>query len=83
MSSADDVRQHCKTNYIDPARDRCEKTVAIKSGDVHKDMGFTNRYPLVCGAIGARVFEELCNVRRISIEGPINGTTTVFTFELL
>jgi 5-methylcytosine-specific restriction protein B len=83
MSYSDDVRAYCKKNYIDPARSKGEKTVAIRSGDVHSALDYKNRYPLVCSAIGSNKFEELCNVKRISVEGPINGVSTVFTFELL
>jgi 5-methylcytosine-specific restriction protein B len=83
VSFADDVRQYCKENYIDPARGKGEKTVTIRSGDVHNALSYKDRYPLVCSAIGSNLFEELCNVRRISVEGPLNGVNTLFTFELI
>ena len=83
MSFADDVRNSCKENYIDPARGRGEKTVTIRSGDVHSALNYRNRYPLVCSAIGSNLFEELCNIKRKSVEGPLNGVSTLFTFELI
>ena len=83
MSHADDVRAYCKQNYVDVARMKGEKTAAIRSGDVHAALGYKNRYPLVCSAIGSNKFEEMCGVKRISVEGPINGVSTIFTFELL
>jgi 5-methylcytosine-specific restriction protein B len=83
MSYADDVRAYTKKNYIDLARSANEKTVSIRSGDVHAALEYKNRYPLVCSAIGSNKFEELCRIKRISIEGPINGVNTIFTFELL
>ena len=83
MSRSNDVRAYCKINYIEAARSKGEKTVAIRSGDVHSALDYKNRYPLVCSAIGSNKFEELCNVKRISVEGPINGVSTIFTFELL
>ena len=83
MSFADYVRRYCKENYIDPARARGEKTVTIRSGDVHSALNYRNRYPLVCSAIGSNLFEELCSVKRISVEGPLNGVSTLFTFELI
>ena len=82
MSFADDVRRHCKVKYVDPARRRGEKRVSIRSGDVHKALGYKNRYPLVCSAIGSNLFEEMCNVKRRSVTGPLNGVSTLFTFEL-
>jgi 5-methylcytosine-specific restriction enzyme B len=83
MSLADDVRQYCKETYVDPARARGEKTVAIRSGDVHSALNYKNRYPLVCSAIGSNLFKELCDVKRISVDGPLNGVSTLFTFELV
>jgi hypothetical protein len=83
MSFADDVRNYCKTNYIEPARNRSEKIITICSGDVHKALNYRNKYPLVCSAIGSKLFEENYNVRRISVEEPLNGASTLFTFELL
>ena len=83
MSLADDVRRYCKETYIDPARSRGEKTAVIRSGDVHSALSYKNRYPLVCSAIGSNLFEELCSIKRISVEGPLNGVSTLFTFELI
>ena len=83
MSFADDVRMYCKETYVDPARVRGEKTVTIRSGDVHSALNYRNRYPLVCSALGSNLFEQLCNVKRISVEGPLNGVSTLFTFELI
>ena len=83
MSFADDVRRYCKDIYVDPARNKGEKTVTIRSGDVHSALNYKNRYPLVCSAIGSNLFEELCSVKRVSVEGPLNGVSTLFKFELI
>ena len=83
MSLADDVRDYCKKFYVDPARDKGGEIVQIRSGDVHSALKYKNRYPLVCSAIGSNKFEELCNLKRLSVEGPLNGVSTLFTFELI
>jgi len=82
MSHSDDVRNYCLVTYIKPARRKSEKIIKIRSGDVHRNMNYKNRYPLVCSALGSNTFEELAHVKRISIEGPLNGSNTLFTFEL-
>ena len=74
---------YCKKNYIDIARGNGEKRISIRSGDVHTALNYKNRYPLVCSAIGSNKFEDLCNIRRVSVEGPINGVNTIFTFEFI
>jgi len=83
MSYADEVRAYCKTNYVNVARSKGEQTVSIRSGDVHAALNYQNKYPTVCSAVGSNKFEELCNVKRISVEGPINGVNTVFIFEIM
>ena len=83
MSLANDVRRYCKETLVDPARRKGEKKVTIRSGDVHSALNYKNRYPLVCSAIGSNLFEELCSVKRVSVEGPLNGVSTLFTFELI
>jgi 5-methylcytosine-specific restriction protein B len=83
MSYADDVREHCRVHYVEPARARGESTVTIRAGEVHLALGYKNRIPLVYAAIGAGKFEESCRVERISVDGPLNGSNTSFTFRIL
>jgi hypothetical protein len=80
MSQADQARNYCKTYYIDPARKRGDYAVTIRAGDVHKALKFQNRFPLVCSALGSKIFEESFNLKRISVDGPLNGANTLFTF---
>jgi 5-methylcytosine-specific restriction enzyme B len=83
MSYADQVRKHCRQHYVEPARAAGQKEISIHAGDVHQALGFQNRFPLVCSAIGAAAFSEENRVRRIALEGPLNGSNTVFRFALL
>lgn len=83
MSLAADVRAFCGQTYVDPARKSGKTVVEIRAGDVHSAMNFTNRYPLVCSAIGALIFEEQYQLRRLAVEGPLNGANTLFRFQLL
>jgi 5-methylcytosine-specific restriction protein B len=41
MSFADDVREHCRIHYVEPARARGESTVEIRAGDVHSALGYS------------------------------------------
>jgi hypothetical protein len=83
MKPSNEVREHCRVHYIEPTRARGESTIAIRAGTVHSDLGYKNRLPLVCAAIGAKVFEEACRLERIGVVGPLNGASTTFTFRLL
>lgn len=83
MSLADEVREYCRATYVQPARSRGERTVTIRSGDVHSALGYANRHPLVCSALGTQAFHDLCAVERVSVDGPLNSSNTYFTFRLL
>ena len=83
MSFADDVREHCRIHYVEPARTRGDSTITIRAGDVHTALGYKNRHPLVCSSLGAKTFEEMCRVERTALEGPHSGANTVFTFRIL
>ena len=82
MSYADDARTYCKENIIDRARARGEKQVTIRAGDIHTVMGYRNKMPLVCAALGANKFEEVAEVERVSLTGPTNGANALFTFRI-
>lgn len=72
----------CEISYVAPARSRGESVVTIRAGDVHKALGYRNRMPLVCSALGSKLFEQACQVERISVHGPISGASAVFAFRL-
>ena len=83
MSQADDVRGHCAAHISEPARARGAAEVEKRARDVHRALGYRNRLPLVCSALGASVFEEQYRVQLKSVEGPRNGSNTVFRFTVL
>lgn len=83
MSHSDSVREYVGAHFVEPARYRGDTEVTIRSGDVHEALGFKNRLPLVCSALGTQVFEDQYRLKRLSIEGPLNGSSTVFRFKLL
>ena len=83
LPPSDETRIYCGDHYIIPARTRGQKEVIIRSGDVHHELNFTNRLPLVCGALGSTKFENMARVKRKSIDGPTNGANTKFIFYIL
>lgn len=83
MSHSDEVREYCKINIIEPARVTGERQVVIRAGDIHTKMGYRNRMPLVCAALGAKKFEAIASVERVSLTGPTNGANAIFTFRII
>ncbi len=82
MSRADDIRDFAFKKFIVPARKQGMRTVTIRAGDVHKDMGLYDRMPAVCSALGSKKFENQFNVNRLKMEGPLHGANALFTFEI-
>ena len=80
---SENVRIYCRDTHVVPARKRGEKQITIRAGDIHKELGFKNRLPLICSALGTELYNKMANVKRISIEGPVIGANTRFTFQLL
>jgi hypothetical protein len=58
--------------------------VAIRAGDIVREMHLENRTPNVCSALSSRKFLEENNVQLVKREGPPSGqsTTTLFTYQL-
>lgn len=83
MTLADEIRAFTYENYIRPARERGERTVIIRAGDVHNAMGLKSRMPAVCGAIGTKKFLNQYNLRLVDREGPTCGANVFFTFQIL
>ena len=54
--------------------------MTLRAGDVHAALGFKNRMPLVCSALGTQIFESACGIERIAVTGPLNGANAVFTY---
>jgi hypothetical protein len=48
---ADQVREHARQVYIEPARRRGDSTVRIVAGDVQKAVRLVHRTALVCQAL--------------------------------
>lgn len=84
-SSSDLVREHAVGVYINPARNRGQKTVSVNVGAVHKALRLGNRVPLVCTALESQKFQRQNHLRLISKTGPPSGqsTTVTYTYEFI
>ncbi|TRZ78009.1 MAG: hypothetical protein D4R93_00890 [Deltaproteobacteria bacterium] len=82
MSYADDVRKYCTDSIVEPARRCGKKQIVIRAGDIHTALGYKNRLPLICAALGAKKFDEFAGVERDSLTGPTNGANAIFTFNI-
>jgi hypothetical protein len=79
-SGSDSIRRHAYEKYILQARRRKEKLISINVGDVHRELGLSNRVPLVCAALGSKKFLSEHGLRIVSKTGPPSGQSTTVTF---
>ena len=79
---SDRVREHVKRKYIEPAKKEGKKSLSIRAGDIHNQLGFLRRIPVVCSALRSRKFQKNCGIELTYIDGPNNSTTTTFTYRL-
>jgi hypothetical protein len=80
VSGSDAIRRHAYERYVSPAHRRKEKIISINVGDVHREMGLSNRVPLVCAALGSKKFLGEHGLRIVSKTGPPSGQSTTVTF---
>ena len=82
LRPSDRIRDHIKRKHIDPAKKAGKKTLSIRAGDIHKELGFSRRIPVVCSALRSRKLSKSCDIELTYIGGPNNSTTTTFTYSL-
>ena len=86
MRLADEIRNHVRRKYIEPARRRGDSTVEVLSGRVLEELRLSNgQAPSVCGALKAPKFRSDNRLVLEKLDGPPKkmSTTVVFTFRLL
>ncbi|MGD2272745.1 MAG: hypothetical protein PVI06_20275 [Desulfobacterales bacterium] len=82
LSPSDRVRDYVKRKYIDPAKKAGEKTLSIRAGDIHKNLGFSRYIPVVCSALRSRKLTKNCDIELTYIGGPNNTANTTYTYRL-
>jgi hypothetical protein len=85
--ATDRVRRFVAQQFIEPARKLGERTVTIHTGKLGKlleerNILSSNRYPIICGAMGSPKFARSNRVRLQSRQGPKLSSTVTFTFVL-
>ena len=81
MADSDQIREHC-LSLVHRARANGEHAVVIRAGDIHTELGLNNRMPQVVAVLGSDRFEKAAVVKRIAVDGPINGANTLFVYRI-
>lgn len=80
--TADSIRQFILDTYVALARARREKTVTIRSGDVHARMRLHQQHANVCQVMGGDKLQISAGIKLLSKKGPKACGNTYFTYRL-
>ncbi|MBL8217082.1 MAG: hypothetical protein JNK87_40555 [Bryobacterales bacterium] len=83
--TSDQIREHVRSRYVEPARQRREVRFSVRCGTVEKELGMSNRIAHVCTALKSSKFTEPNGLKLVETSGPPSGTSTtvVYTYELI
>ena len=79
-SQADAIRQYAMANHVAPWRESDADVLAIRAGDVEREMGLRNATPNVCSALEGGKFLALANLALVRRDGPRRSTTTTYYY---
>ncbi len=80
VSQADEIRRYAIENYVTRWRESGNETLAIRAGDVQREMGLRQVTPNVCSALEGRKFQAQANLVLVRREGPRRSTTTTYYY---
>jgi hypothetical protein len=83
MTLSEQVRDLFARDYVGPARSRGQSRVQVAACDVANQLGWENRYPLICGALKAESFHEELGVQLVLVSDPCPSSTAVLTFSVV
>lgn len=81
--TSDQIRDHVRMKYVEPARLNHQQRFSVRCGTVEKELGMSNRIAHVCTALKTPKFLDPNGLRLVETSGPPSGTSTtvVYTYE--
>ena len=83
---AERIRRFVCERYAGPARREGKREFELTSGEVHREMGLSNRMPSVCGALRGRRLEAACDIELVeeirSVRVRENSATNRFVYRV-
>ena len=80
MSQADEIRLHAMENHVVPWRESGKETLAIRAGDIVREMALSQATPNVCSALEGGKFQAQADLVLVGREGPHRSTTTTYYY---
>jgi hypothetical protein len=87
MNPTQITQKHVIETYVKPARQRGDRIVQVRVGNVVKELGWTNRTPSVFSTLSSQAFQRHAGLELVEkLGGPASGgpsTTVQFVFRIL
>lgn len=82
MKPTEQTKRHVISTYVQPARQKGEKTIQVRVGNIQKELGWTNRTPSVFSTLLSRDFQQEAGVELVEKRGgpPSGGPSTTWQF---
>jgi len=82
MKPTEQTKRHVISTYVLPARQKGEKTIQVRVGNIQKELGWTNRTPSVFSTLLSRDFQQEAGVELVEKRGgpPSGGPSTTWQF---
>jgi hypothetical protein len=83
MMTSDQIRDHVRVKYVEPARLSHLGRFSVRCGTVEKELHMSNRIAHVCTALKGSKFLDPNGLRLVETSGPPSGTSTtvIYTYE--
>ena len=82
MKLSNQIRNHIIKNHMKPARKNNRNELTIRAGDIHEELGYSNRMPAVCSVLGSNKLQNEAHIQLAKREGPHNGANARFFYIL-
>jgi len=82
VKPTEQTKRHVISTYVQPARQKGEKTIQVRVGNIQKELGWTNRTPSVFSTLLSRDFQQEAGVELVEKRGgpPSGGPSTTWQF---
>ena len=82
MTLSDQVRELFWNSIAKPAHRARQQIVSVAVSDISRELGWTDRYPLICSALMAQKFHRSRGLRLERVTDPCPSSSTILTFRL-
>lgn len=82
MRQAERILEYVMDRCFCPAKQICGTQLSLRAGDIHKELGLSNRLPSVCSVLGSQNLQRVTQALLVARYGPQQGSNAVFVYDI-